>query len=180
MAKFVKTVCVTPLTSGGVIPTLMHCSYDGAKWYNGVSTGYYPRPIVVEVWECEDGETVPQTKTGWQDLKKSEQTAIERISERGVFNESKDKIVRAVQELKPGQYFRLRRLTPSEFYRFMGCNDSETDKLMSVVFRREPDMSRVSKKKSDSLHYGLAGNSIVVDVIERIFENMFIKGSNNR
>lgn len=55
-----------------------------------------------------------------------------------------------------------RRLTPRECFRLMGVMDEDIDKL-------------INSGLSDSQLYKLAGNSIVVDVLEGIFTNL-IKG----
>ncbi len=54
---------------------------------------------------------------------------------------------------------RIRRLTPKECFRLMGFKDEQFDKLSGI---------------SDSQLYKLAGNSIVVNVLEAIFYKLFI------
>ena len=54
--------------------------------------------------------------------------------------------------------FRVRKLTPKECWRLMGFNDSDFDKA--------------SKEVSNSQLYKQAGNSIVVDVLMAIFNNL--------
>lgn len=54
--------------------------------------------------------------------------------------------------------YRIRKLTPRECWRLMGVKDEQFDKLHDI---------------SNSQLYKMAGNSIVVDVLMRIFENMF-------
>lgn len=61
---------------------------------------------------------------------------------------------------KNGKY-KVRRLTPNEAWRLMGCNDIDYHKASKVV--------------SKTSLYKQAGNSIVVPVLEAIFRNMFIK-----
>ena len=53
-----------------------------------------------------------------------------------------------------------RRITPTEASRLMGMLDSDIDKIQST-------------KISDTQQYKLAGNSIVVPVLEEIFKNLF-------
>lgn len=53
---------------------------------------------------------------------------------------------------------RIRRLTPRECWRLMGVSDSDFDKLHDI---------------SDTQLYKMAGNSIVVPVLEGIFKNLF-------
>ena len=55
----------------------------------------------------------------------------------------------------------LRRLTPKELFRLMGLNDDEIDKII---------MSGLAYYKLNKL----AGNSIVVNVLEQIFTKLFI------
>ena len=55
--------------------------------------------------------------------------------------------------------YRIRKLTPLECWRLMGFKDEQFNKAQSVC--------------SNSQLYKQAGNSIVVDVLEKIFENIF-------
>ena len=59
--------------------------------------------------------------------------------------------------------YRIRKLTPLECFRLMGVTDSDAKKMLSV--------------NSETQCYKQAGNSIVVDVLEKIFFNMFCGGS---
>lgn len=56
--------------------------------------------------------------------------------------------------------YRIRKLTPRECYRLMGVCDSDIDKIKQSGV-------------SDSQQYKQAGNSIVVNVLEGIFTQMF-------
>ena len=56
--------------------------------------------------------------------------------------------------------FRIRKLTPRECFRLMGMRDSDIDKIQEAGI-------------SNTQQYKLAGNSIVVDVLEAIFKNLF-------
>lgn len=64
---------------------------------------------------------------------------------------------------------RLRRLTERECFRLMGLNDEEIDVLL------QSDLSSTAM-------YKMAGNSIIVPVLENVFEKMFIddKESNTK
>ena len=174
MSKYVYTVCVTPLNADCTIPTLMHTAYESKDYINAVSTGYFPAPLVVEVWELEDGERMPEWAFSNNDV--SFIKAWHNVTLNGTRrakNKAADVLRYAMSRLKPGQYMRLRRLTPAECYGLMGCNPDEIDKLLSTTFRNA-EGHKVSKKKSNAIHYGLAGNSIVVDVLTAIFKNMLI------
>lgn len=56
--------------------------------------------------------------------------------------------------------FRIRKLTPLECWRLMGWKDEEFNKIQGI---------------SNSQLYKQAGNGIVVNVLESIFKNMFLK-----
>lgn len=58
--------------------------------------------------------------------------------------------------------YRIRKLTPKECWRLMGCNDE--------------DFYKAQKVNSNTQLYKQAGNAIVVDVLEAIFRNLFLKG----
>ena len=57
---------------------------------------------------------------------------------------------------------RIRKLTPRECFRLMGLKDNEIDKIQATGI-------------SNSQQYKMAGNSIVVNVLEAIFRNLFLK-----
>ena len=58
--------------------------------------------------------------------------------------------------------YRIRKLTPRECFRLMGVADKDIDKIQSAGI-------------SESQQYKLAGNSIVVDVLFYMFENLLVK-----
>lgn len=55
--------------------------------------------------------------------------------------------------------YRIRKLTPKECWRFMGFTDEDFQKAKSV--------------NSDAKLYAQAGNSIVVNVLEEVFKQLF-------
>ncbi len=57
------------------------------------------------------------------------------------------------------EQYRIRKLTPKECFRLMGVTDTDSDKMMAVL--------------SKSRCYQVAGNSIVVDVLAAIFDQLF-------
>lgn len=61
--------------------------------------------------------------------------------------------------------FSIRKITPRECFRLMAVSDTDIDKIQAAGI-------------SKSQQYKLAGNSIVVDVLEAIFRKMFIDPSN--
>lgn len=62
--------------------------------------------------------------------------------------------------------FRIRKLTPKECWRLMGMNDKHFDKCVEMGI-------------CNSQLYKQAGNSIVVDVLEYIFKELFIHSNKN-
>ena len=68
-----------------------------------------------------------------------------------------------IDEIK--EDFKIRKLTPKECFRLMGLNDSDIDKIQATGI-------------SNSQQYKMAGNSIVVQVLEGIFKNLFIGEKN--
>ena len=60
---------------------------------------------------------------------------------------------------------RIRKLTPKECWRLMGFDDI--------------DFEKAEKVNSNAQLYKQAGNSIVVNVLERILENLLLKNEND-
>jgi len=56
--------------------------------------------------------------------------------------------------------FKIRKLTPRECFRLMGMSDDDIDKIQATGI-------------SNTQQYKMAGNSIVVNVLEAIFKNLF-------
>ena len=77
-----------------------------------------------------------------------------------VTNMTDNNAIELPSELK-GKKFRIRKLTPTECLRLMGCDDKTIDIMTHCGL-------------SNSALYKLAGNSIVVDVLYHIFRKMFI------
>ena len=60
-----------------------------------------------------------------------------------------------------GLDYRIRKLTPRECFRLMGMRDDDIDKIQAAGI-------------SNTQQYKMAGNSIVVNVLEAIFRNLFL------
>ena len=56
--------------------------------------------------------------------------------------------------------YRIRKLSPRECFRLMGVSDTDIDKIKAAGI-------------SESQQYKMAGNSIVVSVLEGIFTQLF-------
>ena len=61
---------------------------------------------------------------------------------------------------------RIRKLTPRECFRLMGMKDDDIDKIQQAGI-------------SNTQQYKMAGNSIVVNVLEAIFKKLFLQGEYN-
>ena len=75
-------------------------------------------------------------------------------------------IERACISSKIPESYHVRKLTPKECWRLMGFNDTDVDKCSSVGM-------------SNTQLYKQAGNSIVVNVLQYIFRNLFKGGATN-
>jgi len=69
--------------------------------------------------------------------------------------------------------YRIRRLTPLECWRLMGFDDEDYWKARKALEQR----FYKGKDKSDSQMYKMAGNSIVVNVLEEIYKYLFCMGN---
>lgn len=70
--------------------------------------------------------------------------------------------VEQLNDKEMAKVYRIRKLTPLECMRLMGVKDEDTQKMKDAGI-------------SDSQLYKMAGNSIVVNVLEGIFTQMFRK-----
>lgn len=69
--------------------------------------------------------------------------------------------------------FKIRKLTPLECFRLMGFTDEDY-----YISKQQLEESFYNgKDRSDSQMYKMAGNSIVVNVLEGIFKNLFLHNS---
>ena len=80
----------------------------------------------------------------------------------------KDNICGTIRTINSGgdkrvieQNFKIRKLTPRECFRLMGMRDDDIDKIQEAGI-------------SNTQQYKMAGNSIVVDVLEAIFKELFL------
>lgn len=155
--KKVKTITLTPLKSDGSITTLMATGYENKDWRYAISTGHYPAPMVLEVWQTDDGEQVPTDDINNDFVK---YIRCGRLDGKKICNAARPKILQAVKELQANQFLRMRRLTPEEFLKFMGVSSEDVQKMQTV--------------NTDKELYRQGGNSIVVPTIYEIFKSLLI------
>lgn len=165
---------VYPLCTNGTIQTLMTAA-GGTSLTNMTGCRRERSACVIEVWEG-DNDIVPKVL---ENMKPSKQTVkAERVCP------DRAKFLDVVDNLKEGEYLRIRRLTPEECLRFMGVEelylnrilrpyetlvkegytDEQIAKLMIIAGRRY--------KTSDYSLYWRAGNSIVVNVLSAVFTSI--------
>lgn len=87
-------------------------------------------------------------------------------------------IEQLVDFFKPMAY--IRKATPREYFRLMGLTEADIDKIDAYPCATKAEFEHADKRLqrqgiAKSKKYALAGNSIVVDVLYSIFENIFIK-----
>lgn len=73
------------------------------------------------------------------------------------------------REPKAHHRYRIRKLTPKECWRLMGFKDDDYEKAKDALINKYYK----GKDKTNSQMYKMAGNSIVVRVLELIFRNLF-------
>ena len=140
---------------GGLFDTEKTRRQAGAVWNKeglaptlDTMQGGYRQPLIAEgKFICEQ-----RTDEGLRFFKDNICGTIRTINSGG------DKRVIELNEYE----FRIRKLTPRECFRLMGVGESNIDKIQAAGI-------------SNTQQYKLAGNSIVVPVLEGIFRNLFIK-----
>lgn len=95
----------------------------------------------------------PLQRVGWH------RNAKEVLSVDGLCGTLSTQSNNLATKIKEEETMRIRKLTPKECWRLMGFDDEDFYKAEAV--------------NSNSQLYKQAGNSIVVDVIEKIYEKLF-------
>ena len=137
-----------------VCPTLVaDKNYGKCSYKRSLSTSHYPRPGVLEVWHTTDQLLIP-----YMEIIDKAVVDIERKFK--IINGSKDDILAEINNMGVGDYFRLRKLTPRECFRFMGVGEVDIDKL-------------VKSGVPDDQLYKISGNAIVVKVLCNLYTSIF-------
>lgn len=168
---------ITPACKGGVCPTLMASTGGNTDWHNVLSTGKYPRPGIIEIWDtCDETATgflsarylkaiSSRGLTGNENMPEFFKILKEMFEGRLIYNDILGEVVKAIKKMKDSQYIRLRKLTPKEYFRFMGVSERDIKKLMNSGIP-EPKL------------YKLAGNSIVVNPLMKVVQNLIAPKNN--
>ena len=132
-----------------VCPTLVaDKNYGKSNYKRLLSTTHYPRPGVLEIWHTDEKAVIPCKKK------------INTERRFKIINASKVDILTEMKNMGAGDYFRLRRLTPRECFRFMSVEEDDIDKLVT------------SGVPEDQL-YKMAGNAIVIKVLVYLYQSIF-------
>lgn len=155
-SKCVKKI-ITPSCQGynvHVCPTLVaDKNYGKCRYERFLSTTHYPRPGVLEVWHTDEPMVMPYKV-------KIEHASVNTDWKFKIINASRDDILAQIKNMVPGDYLRLRRLTPRECFRFMSVGENEIEKL-------------VTSGVPDAQLYKMAGNAIVVKVLFHLNASIF-------
>ena len=148
---------ITPSCQGydlNVCPTLVaDKNYMKGNYKKMLSSTHYPRPGVLEVWKQSDN-----IKMSYADVIDDASNSEER--EFNIINASMKDIKKQISMLKPNEYFRLRWLTPREWFRLMNVDEEYIDRLYE--FSNSPEQL-----------YKQAGNAIVVATIFYLYTSLF-------
>ena len=137
-----------------VCPTLVaDKNYAKGDYIKHLSSTHYPRPGVLELWHTTELTMIP-----YKELIDRASINIERKFK--IINASKDDILALVDNIGVGDYVRLRRLTPREWFRFMSVEEEDIEKLLST-------------NVSEGQLYKQAGNAIVVRILLNLYKSIF-------
>ena len=137
-----------------ICPTLVaDVNYAKGNYKKFLSSTHYPRPGVIEVWHTTEQVMIP-----YKELIDSASISTERKFK--IINSSRNDILEQLDNLGIGDYFRLRRLTPKECFRFMSVEAKDVDKL-------------VNSGVSDAQLVKQAGNAIVIRVLVNLYKSIF-------
>lgn len=137
-----------------ICPTLVaDVNYAKGNYKKFLSSTHYPRPGVIEVWHTTEQVMIP-----YKELIDSASISTERKFK--IINASRNDILEQLDNLGVGNYFRLRRLTPRECFRFMSVEEKHIDEL-------------VKSGVSDAQLVKQAGNAIVIQVLVNLYKSIF-------
>lgn len=164
--KIAEPLCIPQATKQGYIEvppgSVFDASYPDSKTRRGrVQEGGQVSPTLMAGGEAPcyyEGVEAKVFKEG--NYHKSGHNASSIVNPKGLSPTVMENHGTVTATIEPMSY-RIRKLTPRECFRLMGVSETDIDKIQS---------SGVSR----SQQYKMAGNSIVVDVLEHIFRKMFV------
>ena len=137
-----------------VCPTLVaYKNYGKANYKRLLSTSHYPRLGVLEVWHTTDQVAIPYEK-------QIEEAFVDTKRKFKIINASKEDIIKQINKMGPGDYFRLRRLTPRECLRFMSVEAKDINILVGTGV-------------SEAQLHKQSGNAIVIKTLRCLYTCIF-------
>lgn len=137
-----------------VCPTLVaDKNYGKTNYKKMLSTTHFPRTGVLEIWHTSEQVIIPYKK-------QIEETLVDTERKFKIINASRKDIIKQINKMGPGDYFRLRRLTPREWFRFMSVEEKDIDRLVSTGV-------------SESQLYKQGGNAIVIKTMRYLYTSIF-------
>ena len=137
-----------------VCPTLVaDKNYGKTNHKKMLSTTHFPRTGVLEIWHTSEQVIIPYKK-------QIEEALVDTERKFKIINASRKDIIKQINKMGPGDYFRLRRLTPREWFRFMSVEEKDIDRLVSTGV-------------SESQLYKQGGNAIVIKTMRYLYTSIF-------
>jgi DNA (cytosine-5)-methyltransferase 1 len=137
-----------------VCPTLVaDKNYGKTNYKKMLSTTHFPRTGVLEIWHTSEQVIIPYKK-------QIEEALVDTERKFKIINASRKDIIKQINKMGPGDYFRLRRLTPREWFRFMSVEEKDIDRLVSTGV-------------SESQLYKQGGNAIVIKTMRYLYTSIF-------
>ena len=137
-----------------VCPTLVaDKNYGKTNYKKMLSTTHFPRTGVLEIWHTSEQVIIPYKK-------QIEEALVDTDRKFKIINASRKDIIKQINKMGPGDYFRLRRLTPREWFRFMSVEEKDIDRLVSTGV-------------SESQLYKQGGNAIVIKTMRYLYTSIF-------
>ena len=164
-------------SSEGIVATLKARDYKGPKTILELQPSIHG-PSIIGTKEEFKTAVLPVVEPNVLTPKRTEYgKAIRKDYEKGLIKESRhnmvelqprtDGVSNTLTTVQKDNYaveppgYHIRKLTPKECWRLMGCSDEDFHKAEQV--------------NSNTQLYKQAGNAIVVDVLEAIFSKLFLK-----
>ncbi len=141
-----------------VLPTLKATCYSSFDHRNCYSSCHFSQPAILEVYTNGDSNTIPDYQSI---IANAERRKDKNGKEIRIINFNQVAVKDTLKNLKAGEYFRLRRMTPREMFRFMGVREEYINRL-------------VTSGVVDKELYKQAGNSIVVDVLYYLLRELYV------
>ena len=137
-----------------VCPTLVaDKNYGKTNYKKMLSTTHFPRTGVLEIWHTSEQVIIPYKK-------QIEEALVDTERKFKIINASRKDIIKQINKMGPGDYFRLRRLTPRECLRFMSVEAKDINILVGTGV-------------SEAQLHKQSGNAIVIKTLRCLYTCIF-------